>query len=127
MNVTTNYNKKKLSQRCFKTDIKNSFDIHLPASYVPTQYDAKALKESWEKLVDGHVGPRSWGRQSITGYVLSMDQHIAAGDLHGDDGMGGSERSGDVWGVSGLWSVATRKEKMQSEARVSENTKMIIW
>lgn len=57
----------------------------LPASYVATQYDAKALKQSREKLVDGHVGHRSRG---IMGYVLPVDQHVVAGGLHGDDGMG---------------------------------------
>lgn len=60
----------------------------LPASYVATQYDAKALKESREKLVDGHVGRCSRAQQSIMGYVLSMNQHKLIGGLHGDNGMG---------------------------------------
>lgn len=66
---------------------QTGFYIHLPASYVATQYDAKALKESWEKLVNGHVGHSTRGCQGIMGYVLSMDQHITVGDLHGDDGL----------------------------------------
>lgn len=67
-----------------------------PASDVATQYDAKALKEGWEELVDGHVGRRSRGPHGIMGYVLSMDQHKLAGILHGD----GKTGSGGDCGIS---------------------------
>lgn len=67
----------------------------LPPSYVATQYDAKALKEGREKLVDGHVGHHSRSHQGIMGYVLPVDQHVVVGGLHGDDGIGG-QSSGQV-------------------------------
>ncbi len=49
------------------------------------------------------------------GYILPVDQHVVVGGLHGDDGMEGSEWSGDGWGVSALWRIT------QSVAGVSEN------
>lgn len=67
----------------------------IPASYVATQYDAKALKQSREKLVDGHVGPNSRTREGITGDVLPMDEHIVAGGFHGNRGMGIPQGPGD--------------------------------
>lgn len=75
----------------------NCFCASIPASYVATQYDAKALKQSREKLVDGHVGPSSRARKGIMGDVLPVDQHIVVGSLHGDDGTAISEGSGDGW------------------------------
>lgn len=72
--------------------------VTIPAGYVATQDDAEALEESREELVDGHVRPRSRAsRRRAVGNVLPVDQHVANGGLHGDDGMEGglSERSGD--------------------------------
>lgn len=59
-----------------------------PACDVATQDDTKALKESWEQFVNGHVGPSSRAHNSIMGYVLPMDQHIVVGGLHGDNRPG---------------------------------------
>lgn len=51
----------------------------LPASYVATQNDSKALQQGWEKVVDGHGTHVSGARQGIMGYVLSMNEHKLAG------------------------------------------------
>lgn len=56
--------------------------INLPARYVATQYDAKALQESWEELVYGHVRSRGSARRGAVGDVLPMDQHIVISGLH---------------------------------------------
>lgn len=63
------------------------FHTHLPASYITTQYDAKALEKSREQLVYGHVGNRRRAIQGVVGDVLPMDQNIVVGHLHGDGGM----------------------------------------
>ncbi|KAF3841746.1 hypothetical protein F7725_023697 [Dissostichus mawsoni] len=62
--------------------------VMISALYVATQYDAKALEESREQLIDGHVGPGCRACQGILGYVLPVDEHVAVGGLHDDDMMG---------------------------------------
>lgn len=64
-----------ISQPIFwKTGQKHGLILnHLPACYIATQYDAKALQESWEELVYGHVRSCSRPCQSAMGDVLPMD------------------------------------------------------
>lgn len=46
-----------------------------PASDVATHYDAKALQQGGEELVDGHVGRRRSSSHGVMGDVLPMDEH----------------------------------------------------
>lgn len=55
-----------------------------PASDVATQYDAKALQQGGEELVDGHVGRRRSSSHGVMGDVLPMDEHKVVGRVHGD-------------------------------------------
>lgn len=80
---------------------------HLPACYIATQYDAKALQESWEELVYRHVRSCSRPCQGAMGDVLPMDQHIAVGCLHCDVPQG--DQRGQVRNISTLREDAERK------------------
>lgn len=61
----------------------------LPASYVSTQDNSKALEQGREQFIDGHMRPGTSAttrdRQGAMRDVLPVDNHISADCLHSDD------------------------------------------